>query len=1088
VAIAVLALTSLVVSPVDQASAAASVSAVASACGVESEALVGCGIGPFDAVAPEWGDVQLSVTVVDPATVDVGWAPGAVDPDGAPSYVVIVDGQRWTKTTDTTSRLDSLIPGRTYEVEVRAVDGSGNETVPGLLTTVTTSDDVTPPVWGAAELRATSAGATWLNLVWGPGATDDRAVTGYEIVVDGVPAATVAAVGNADAATNHLLTGLPAATDHTIEVVAIDGAGNRSVDGPSAQLATGPVDPDPLVETGQVTVTGQWRNITFNRTFTDPVVVVGPASDNDPDPGLVVIDEVDATGFDIRFQEWEYQDGDHDGELVSYLVVERGSTVLRSGARIEAGTTSMTSSVREQAFSSPFRIRPALLTAVNGNDGPTVAPRITGLGPADFDHVADVEEAGSAVTGAVDLNWVAWSQGDDSSGQDGAVWETINVNTDENHRLVGFNNVYSQACLFGEVRTNLPDPASVRHQNLSSTSVEVRIAEEQSDDAEVGLGTESLLMLVTDCNEGGSAPDTAPPQWNGGGLVVRAVASDGATLSWAPGAVDDVGVAVYEVRVDGVSVVATTTTGHVLAGLEPERTYSVEVTAIDYAGNVSAVVGPTAFTTLGQGQHQLSPYSWAGRLDFDLAQLPSEIAGQAYTAWLVGVDNPVDMWPHEPSAIFAPLDATSVSHGSYSYSRAGAFWIGSMTDALRTTGDAAIVDRLLTWSAALKANLADHDGRGYDYFQYEAPAAGVNPEFRATDTNLLDEQLLAGNIARLAWALHRNRDVVSGAGPEADFWFDYLDRNWVPKWLMRTSHQTETPYLPPAELGLGNAVGWTSPDNNQHDDEGFGWADDHRFQDEPGIIHTLPVRQIMHPYIASLFQYEVMARYFAETGRPSVLGPDRYGLEAAARADYWETKTSLLGDGSLDIPHLLRNGADSPDADTYVHHLAQYVNDLHWLGVPGFDTDADMATYAKIFYNPAAPDDDVFDAGNTTDMAAYIDGTGTTAFVMLFTSLWARWDRSGELAALNRAVIIDDRQHLIKGDTSQHHGAHYNGILSAELVVSAAAAWSSSGSGDPFQPGRDVFVPRRSGDRVPPVGGGQLVGGDPGQLRVTTGW
>ncbi len=56
-----------------------------------------------------------------------------------------------------------------------------------------------------------------------------------------------------------------------------------------------------------------------------PVVITGPATLHGADPGVVRLQNVSSSGFEIRYQEWDYLDGIHGNkEAVPYLVLEKG--------------------------------------------------------------------------------------------------------------------------------------------------------------------------------------------------------------------------------------------------------------------------------------------------------------------------------------------------------------------------------------------------------------------------------------------------------------------------------------------------------------------------------------------------------------------------------------------------------------------------------------------------------------------------------------------------------------------------------------------------------------------------------------------
>lgn len=75
-------------------------------------------------------------------------------------------------------------------------------------------------------------------------------------------------------------------------------------------------------ENGSLQVTTNWQFVNFQNSYLNPVVVAGPLSLNDPEPATTRIRNVSKTGFEIRLEEWDYQDGAHAPETVSYVVVE----------------------------------------------------------------------------------------------------------------------------------------------------------------------------------------------------------------------------------------------------------------------------------------------------------------------------------------------------------------------------------------------------------------------------------------------------------------------------------------------------------------------------------------------------------------------------------------------------------------------------------------------------------------------------------------------------------------------------------------------------------------------------------------------
>ena len=88
-------------------------------------------------------------------------------------------------------------------------------------------------------------------------------------------------------------------------------------------------------ETGSVSVDDGWITVTTNQTYYNPVVIAGIPQHLDDDSGVVRIRNITPNSFDLRFQEWNYRDGGHTFEYVSYLVME-GSIPLDASSICES--------------------------------------------------------------------------------------------------------------------------------------------------------------------------------------------------------------------------------------------------------------------------------------------------------------------------------------------------------------------------------------------------------------------------------------------------------------------------------------------------------------------------------------------------------------------------------------------------------------------------------------------------------------------------------------------------------------------------------------------------------------------------------
>ncbi|MEM1121089.1 MAG: hypothetical protein AAGJ18_11625, partial [Bacteroidota bacterium] len=93
-------------------------------------------------------------------------------------------------------------------------------------------------------------------------------------------------------------------------------------------------------ETGRRTVGTNWATVTLKNTYFNPVVIANSLGSSDMEPTIVQVDNVTANSFDIRIKEWDYLDGVHANEPISYIVVE-GSIPLNGSRFCEYGTDSL---------------------------------------------------------------------------------------------------------------------------------------------------------------------------------------------------------------------------------------------------------------------------------------------------------------------------------------------------------------------------------------------------------------------------------------------------------------------------------------------------------------------------------------------------------------------------------------------------------------------------------------------------------------------------------------------------------------------------------------------------------------------------
>ncbi|MEZ4959761.1 MAG: RICIN domain-containing protein [Saprospiraceae bacterium] len=77
-----------------------------------------------------------------------------------------------------------------------------------------------------------------------------------------------------------------------------------------------------VAESGTLSTNHGWATVSLANSFTKPVVLLGGLSTNGSQAATIRVRNVTPTSFEVRVQEWDYLNGIHANETMSYLVVE----------------------------------------------------------------------------------------------------------------------------------------------------------------------------------------------------------------------------------------------------------------------------------------------------------------------------------------------------------------------------------------------------------------------------------------------------------------------------------------------------------------------------------------------------------------------------------------------------------------------------------------------------------------------------------------------------------------------------------------------------------------------------------------------
>ena len=245
---------------------------------------------------------------------------------------------------------------------------------------------------------------------------------------------------------------------------------------------------------------GTWHPVTFSASYTSPVVVFGPSTQNDSDPVGVRVRNVTSTGFEWQFDEWDYQDGSHAQEQVHYLVAEEGSYVI-GGLLWQFGrAAAVNQAASPLSFAQAFAAAPVVLTQTATRNGSSaVKSRISGVTATGFSVRLEEEAAQDQTHVDETVNYLAVQQGNGRLVTPpylsvNAVVTAADVT--EFFKSQSFTRKVADPFLFADVQTrNDTDPVTLRFRNLDANGADLRLQEETSLDVNIAHSAEKTGFL-----------------------------------------------------------------------------------------------------------------------------------------------------------------------------------------------------------------------------------------------------------------------------------------------------------------------------------------------------------------------------------------------------------------------------------------------------------------------------------------------------------------------------------------------------------------------------------------------------------------
>jgi len=288
------------------------------------------------------------------------------------------------------------------------------------------------------------------------------------------------------------------AGEYTVSLVVTDDSGDTAVS--TQTFAITAEEETPLdFEISEIQVDSAWTTVTFAKPFNDPVVIVGPPSFADAEEATVRIRNLNQNGFDIHIQEWDYLDGSHSMETVSYMAMEKGTYTLENGVKFEAGTFEASSSFSAVAMKQPYDVTPVILTQVATNaDDSAVIGRIRNVTQHSFEYKLQEQETTSKSHQPETVGYIAWEPGIGSLGDLQYEVGTTGKRVKHQWYTSAFQSTMPDTPLFiADMQTTTGgNTASLRTLEVTQTSVSIKVEEEQSKDSEIRHTKENVGFLA----------------------------------------------------------------------------------------------------------------------------------------------------------------------------------------------------------------------------------------------------------------------------------------------------------------------------------------------------------------------------------------------------------------------------------------------------------------------------------------------------------------------------------------------------------------------------------------------------------------
>jgi serralysin len=252
-----------------------------------------------------------------------------------------------------------------------------------------------------------------------------------------------------------------------------------------------------IMESGKVPLNSNWKRITFQKKFKEPILIFSDPTFNGSDPCTTQIKNITPTSCYVRLDEPNYLDNKHVTEELSYIIGEKGSWDI-NGINLQFGKVSMGTSFEQVSFSKSYLSKPIVLTQIQStNNSDWVLTRTKKINNSNFQVRIQKEEKrkGTSFQNEI-VGWMSINSGNYTRGQ--RVQTKLVSRINHMIKTIRYGSSFSSSpVLLTKVASYTGrDPCNTRIVRNRNFYFQVKILEDKSKDREIRHRNEYIYYFA----------------------------------------------------------------------------------------------------------------------------------------------------------------------------------------------------------------------------------------------------------------------------------------------------------------------------------------------------------------------------------------------------------------------------------------------------------------------------------------------------------------------------------------------------------------------------------------------------------------